>query len=250
MTSTTATSTPAVAEASTPAAADASAPSRFSGIHPLLFAAYPVLFLWSQNLGETEPARRDPAARRLRRGRGRRDLRARPRVLGDRRRGALIVTPLVIGLLMYGHAASLLDDFESGASSSRPAGSRSWSSASSRRSGSRRGWVATRRHSRSTAGRGDPGRRHARPHRPVPGECRRQRPGLDGGPATASGHDDRPEARRLLAHLRSLRVRSLAASCCTASRTTCPPGCASRASRSSTTATPTTSGPAFRSRRR
>ena len=27
-----------------------------SSIYPVLFAAYPVLFLWSQNLGETDPA--------------------------------------------------------------------------------------------------------------------------------------------------------------------------------------------------
>ena len=31
-------------------------PGQFAAIHPLLFAAYPVLFLWSQNLGETDPA--------------------------------------------------------------------------------------------------------------------------------------------------------------------------------------------------
>ena len=38
------------------AAGQPSRPSRFAAIHPLLFAAYPVLFLWSQNLGETDPA--------------------------------------------------------------------------------------------------------------------------------------------------------------------------------------------------
>src|SRR4051812_19573131 len=82
-------------------------PGRFAGLHPLLFAAYPVLFLWSQNLGETDP----------------RDVllplillvciaAVATFVLGlvfrDRRRAALIVTPVLIGLLMYGHAASLL----------------------------------------------------------------------------------------------------------------------------------------------
>src|SRR4051812_28818476 len=82
-------------------------PGRFAGLHPLLFAAYPVLFLWSQNLGET-----DPRAVVL------------PLVVlvgvaavatlvlsvafRDRRRAALIVTPLLLGLLMYGHAATLL----------------------------------------------------------------------------------------------------------------------------------------------
>jgi hypothetical protein len=81
---------------------------RFQGLHPLLFAAYPVLFLWSQNVGEVTLA----------------DV-VRPlfvvipiaavatfvlgRVLGDSRRGALIVTPIVIALLMYGHLSRLLD---------------------------------------------------------------------------------------------------------------------------------------------
>ena len=30
-------------------------PGWLGGVHPLLFAAYPVLFLWSQNLGEVPP---------------------------------------------------------------------------------------------------------------------------------------------------------------------------------------------------
>lgn len=80
--------------------APAPTPSRLAAVHPLLFAAYPVLFLWSQNLGETNPS----------------DV-VRPlvvlvasaalltwvlgRLLTDRRRAALIVSPLVIGLLMY-----------------------------------------------------------------------------------------------------------------------------------------------------
>jgi hypothetical protein len=76
-------------------------------IHPLLFAAYPILFLWSQNLGETNPsdvvlplvvAVAVAAAATWLLG----------LVLHDRRRAALIVSPLVIGLLMYGHAATLL----------------------------------------------------------------------------------------------------------------------------------------------
>ena len=78
-----------------------------SSIHPVLFAAYPVLFLWSQNVGETDPAEV-----------------VLPLVLTtvvvglitvilgllmrDVRRAALIMTPLVIGLLMYGHAARVV----------------------------------------------------------------------------------------------------------------------------------------------
>ena len=87
--------------------ASAPKPGRFAAIHPLLFAAYPVLFLWSQNLGETDPADvilplivlvLGAAIATLLLG----------LVLGDRRRAALIVTPLLLGLLMYGHAAYLL----------------------------------------------------------------------------------------------------------------------------------------------
>ena len=39
-------------------AAGAALPGRLSGLHPMLFAAYAVLFLWSQNLGETDRAAR------------------------------------------------------------------------------------------------------------------------------------------------------------------------------------------------
>src|SRR5918994_3580137 len=83
-------------------------PSRVAGIHPLLFGAWPVLFLWSQNLGETSL-----------------DVVLQPLVLvlgvvlvatlvaglvlRDLRRGALVVTPIVVGLLMYGHVAEILD---------------------------------------------------------------------------------------------------------------------------------------------
>jgi hypothetical protein len=75
--------------------------------HPLLFAGYPVLFLWSQNLGEASIADVLPlvlvpvavaAAVTVILG----------AILGDMRRAALIVSPLVVGLLMYGHAANLL----------------------------------------------------------------------------------------------------------------------------------------------
>ena len=85
----------------------ASGPGRLAAVHPLLFAAYPVLFLWSQNLGETDPREvvlpllvLVGAAALLTLVLG--------RLLGDRRRAALIVSPLAIGLLMYGHVASNL----------------------------------------------------------------------------------------------------------------------------------------------
>jgi hypothetical protein len=74
------------------------------GLHPLLFAAYPILFLWSQNLGEVRPDEVfDPLVRvvavvaitTLLLG----------LVLRDRRRAALIVTPVVVGALFYVHIA-------------------------------------------------------------------------------------------------------------------------------------------------
>jgi hypothetical protein len=95
-------------------AARPDASDRFAAIHPLLFAAYPVLFLWSQNLGEADPA--DVvlplvilvvSAGALTWLLG--------RLLGDVRRGALIVTPLAIGFLMYGHVGSYVSEFGIGA---------------------------------------------------------------------------------------------------------------------------------------
>ena len=81
-------------------------PGWLGGVHPLLFAAYPVLFLWSQNLGEVPPE----------------DV-AQPLVLvvgiaalvtlglaivfGVRARSALIVTPAIFGVLVYGHVFKL-----------------------------------------------------------------------------------------------------------------------------------------------
>jgi hypothetical protein len=79
---------------------------RLSSLHPIVFAAYAVLFLWSQNLGETSvlpvlvalvgvlaAAALLTAVASL--------------ILRDRRRGALVAAPIVIGLLMYGHGANL-----------------------------------------------------------------------------------------------------------------------------------------------
>ncbi len=75
--------------------------------HPILFAAYPILFLWSQNLGETSSSDVLPlllqvtAVTTIVFG-------ALALVFRDARRAALIVTPAVIGLLMYGHVANLV----------------------------------------------------------------------------------------------------------------------------------------------
>jgi hypothetical protein len=86
---------------------DARRSSRFEGISPVLFAAYAVLFLWSQNLGETHPRQvliplvaviLAAALLTLLLG----------ALFRDRRRGALVAAPIVIGLLMYGHAADLV----------------------------------------------------------------------------------------------------------------------------------------------
>ena len=86
----------------------ATAPGGLGGIHPLLFAAYPVLFLWSQNLGETplddalEPLIWTGFFVTL-------ETMALAIVFGDRARAALVVTPLAFGGLMFGHVAELAD---------------------------------------------------------------------------------------------------------------------------------------------
>jgi hypothetical protein len=83
-----------------------SGPTWRSATHPVLFAAYPVLFLWSRNLTESEPGDVLPpllvttAAATLM-------TIALGIVLRDVRRAALILTPLIIGLLVYGHATRL-----------------------------------------------------------------------------------------------------------------------------------------------
>jgi len=85
-------------------------PGRFAGIHPLLFAAYAVLFLWSQNLGETNPRQVLLPLLGIVLGAALVTV-----VLGlvfrDRRRGALVASSLVVGLLMYGHIHHLLASF-------------------------------------------------------------------------------------------------------------------------------------------
>jgi len=92
---------------STTIAAETPRPGRFAGVHPLLFGAYAVLFLWSQNLGETNPRQvllpliavvAGAAVVTIVLG----------LVLRDRRRGALVASAFLVTLLMYGHAAHIL----------------------------------------------------------------------------------------------------------------------------------------------
>jgi hypothetical protein len=84
-----------------------SAPDRLAGWHPLLFAAYPVLFLWSQNVDDT------PVGDALQVLVGVVVVALVATlllavVIGDRARAALIVTPIALGLLMYGHVIDLV----------------------------------------------------------------------------------------------------------------------------------------------
>ena len=94
----------------TTATVDGPRTERLAGWHPVLLAAYAVLFLWSQNLGETSPPQvLAPllivvlAASLLTVGLG--------ILFRDRRRGALVAAPLLVGGLGYGHAANLVDRF-------------------------------------------------------------------------------------------------------------------------------------------
>src|SRR4051812_35599360 len=88
-------------------ASRAGAHDRFTGWHPLLFAAYPVLFLWSLNVDEVPIGDALPPLVAI-------VLAATVAtlvlaiILGDRARAALIVTPMALGLLMYGHFLDLI----------------------------------------------------------------------------------------------------------------------------------------------
>jgi hypothetical protein len=81
---------------------------RFGGWHPLLFAAYPVLFLWSENLGDTPlvdallPLICVVLAAAL-------ATLVVGVVVRGRDRAALIVTPLALGLLIYGQVVDAID---------------------------------------------------------------------------------------------------------------------------------------------
>jgi hypothetical protein len=87
-------------------AARAAGPGWLGGIHPLLFAAYPVLFLWSQNLGEVPP---EDVVQPLLFVVGLAAIATLGLaiVFGMRARSALIVTPAIFGVLMYGHVLKL-----------------------------------------------------------------------------------------------------------------------------------------------
>jgi hypothetical protein len=104
---------PAPAAPARPRASAAVAPAEgvtirglFRGVHPVLFAIYPILFLWSQNVGEVGP---DEIG----------DVLGATFVAGmaamvvawlafqDRARGALVVTPVILVVLLYGHVARL-----------------------------------------------------------------------------------------------------------------------------------------------
>jgi hypothetical protein len=104
----TARAAPARPAAAVPASRAQAIPIRsfVRGIHPVLFAIYPILFLWSQNVGEAGPA--DIG-----------DVLGATFVAGaaamlvawlafqDRARGALVVTPIILTVLLYGHVARL-----------------------------------------------------------------------------------------------------------------------------------------------
>jgi len=76
------------------------------GIHPVLFGVYPVLFLWSQNLGEVSAGDTSDVL-------GATFLAAGAVMLlawlafQDRARGALFVTPGILAFLLYNHVARI-----------------------------------------------------------------------------------------------------------------------------------------------
>jgi hypothetical protein len=72
----------------------------------LLFAAYAVLFLWTQNLGEVDRGQVLIPLLLLVGGAGLLTVML-SLILHDRRRGAIVATPIVVGLAMYGHAVNI-----------------------------------------------------------------------------------------------------------------------------------------------
>ncbi|HET7471763.1 MAG TPA: hypothetical protein VFJ71_01435 [Candidatus Limnocylindrales bacterium] len=80
---------------------------RTAGWHPVFVAAYPVLFLWSSNLEEVPASDVLPPLVSIV-GAAILVTLALSVVLGDRARAALIVTPVVLALLTYGHAVDLV----------------------------------------------------------------------------------------------------------------------------------------------
>src|SRR5690349_13359831 len=78
-----------------------------AALHPVLFAAYPVLFLWSQNLDEANLADVIPTLLLLCAAAVVLTLVV-GLVVRDVRRAAIILSPLIIGLTMYGHVARVV----------------------------------------------------------------------------------------------------------------------------------------------
>ena len=75
------------------------------GTHPIIFAVYPILFLWSQNVGEAGPADvGDVLAATFLAGTAVTGLAW--LAFQDRARGALFVAPVILGFLIYGHVAN------------------------------------------------------------------------------------------------------------------------------------------------
>ena len=88
------------------AARTAARPGPLVGIHPILFGIYPVLFLWSQNVGEVAPYDIGDAFWLTLFG-ALVTTAVVAAVFRDRRRGALVVAPILLGALVYGHIAEL-----------------------------------------------------------------------------------------------------------------------------------------------
>jgi hypothetical protein len=86
--------------------AGATMPRWFAALHPLLFAAYAVLFLWTQNLGEADPRQVLVPLLVVVAGAGLLTL-ILGLILRERRRAAIVATPIVVGLTMYGHAVNV-----------------------------------------------------------------------------------------------------------------------------------------------
>ena len=78
------------------------------GLYPILLGAYPVLFLWSQNLGETSVGEALPPLLATAAAAGVATV-----LLGllfrDIRRSAIIVAPVALGFGLYGHFVSILN---------------------------------------------------------------------------------------------------------------------------------------------
>ena len=89
-------------------------------VHPLLLAAWPVLFLYGQNVGELQLAELVVPLVVVVAGRAAASWWSAAILVRDGRRAALIVSGLAVALLLYGHVADLLGPL--GSASVDPAG--------------------------------------------------------------------------------------------------------------------------------